>query len=147
MADYPQLKTLTIDNVTMGMKEGLGLTYRAENTRTGAVASGTVYDGVSYRLTEKGSYLIRASVYFPEKSTTGSTLHSMSVLGGSDQYAQLIDVDATNASVYKQLLCVINNASNSELIVKIQFSCSKNIPANAGLKTTLFVSRLVRIPA
>lgn len=147
MADYNQIKTITFDDTTLGMAEGLGTTSLQENTRLGAVAANTEYSGVSITFTEKGAYVMRAGIYFPAASTTGATQHSFSVYseGATAPFFAVSQIDASNGVVQLETVGVVNVA-NPPLTFTTKFQCNRAIAANSGLLTQIRASKIVRMP-
>lgn len=143
MADYKQLKTITIDGVTMGMEEGLGINNTSSNTRTGAVAVNTEYAGVSMSV-EEGAYIVRARVAFPAPSSTGAVRRDVFIYAGDTRLAATSMEYGHPSPAAKEAVCVASVSSATTIQVK--FSTSKALPANAGLSTQIWVTQILRVP-
>lgn len=143
MADYEQIKTLTIDGQTMGLKEGLGITSSRTNTRQDAVWESTYYDGASLRL-QPGAYIVRARVKFPTPPTTGTVRRSLQIYAGDTLLSSVRYHDAYHAGADREAVCVVS--TSTAVTANVRFETSKALPANAGLETSIWATPILRIP-
>lgn len=143
MADYEQIKTLTIDGQTMGLKEGLGITSFSTNKHQGAVSEATYYDGASLSL-QPGAYIVRARVKFPQPPTTGTLRRSLQIYAGDTPLSAVNYFDAYHGTAAKEAVCVVS--TSTAVTAKVRFETSKALPANAGLETLIWATPILRIP-
>lgn len=145
MADYPQLKTITLDGITMGMKEGLGVPWYYRNERIGAVDSDTWYDGISAPIPEAGTYLAIAIFGFPGSSQTGAVSHRCRLTMPTTTFYK-VDHDAIQGDVIKQVVGIQRYATyDANRRVSTGFQTNRPISANRGLYTILYVTKLLDI--
>lgn len=143
MADYLQFKTLTIDGVTVGMVEGLGVTVRDDKTITGFPTSWAWTEGASITL-PKGTYIIGASANIPNRTSTGATMVGMAIrTQDGDSWHNKFTVADNQQAVLQStfVIRVLSNAVTFKAIV-----ASNKAVSGDSVQTTIWAVPIVQIP-
>ena len=101
MADYTQIKELMIDDVTMGMEEGLGSGISATKTITNFPTSWSWTEGASITL-PPGVWVLRAQANFPNATTTGTNLFGIAIrtASGDSFHNTFANGDQRNSNIF-----------------------------------------------
>lgn len=146
MADYKQLKTITIDGETMGLQEGLGETKFVNQGITNFPTSWSWTDGASVTLEAKKAYVIRYDANFPNASSTGTRVCALCITAtnGSSGYTKITSGD--NQSVIIQG-CVFRraSASSADITYKVQVASNKGVSGNT-VNTSITATEILGIP-
>lgn len=102
MADKT-LKSITIDGVTMGMEDHLGIVYWSQALKNIPTANADVI-GAEYQVTEPGTYNVFAHWVFASSSTTGNRVVRVAIglktSGASSYAAQKWQTEASAGNQY-----------------------------------------------
>ena len=142
MADYKQLKTITIGGETFGLVEGLGV-LQTKNTSKLPYTGGWV-DTDTITLEKDQTYLVGVLGTFATGDTTGIMRHSVKITTSFGAH-QEITLDANQASVQKSTWRVFT-PSIDNYTVYASAESSKAISGGVGVQVSLNVVKLLRIP-
>lgn len=129
MADYKQIKTLTIDGVTQGMVydfDGTGQANYTNLQNLRVTTANTWVSGASISITEPGLYMLYADCAFFPSSTTGAVTRACRIFLGDTTAGTQSRQDAGNTNLETSLFAWRYIGSPTTVTIQKRVSVAEN---------------------